>query len=81
MVLKHLLNGPFGSILNDGPVKLKDAAGKILETSWYYSPALDVKDNERRRNLEPFVKTVRNAARHRAQYYFKPIQDLKKRKW
>lgn len=78
VVLSALQSGPFSAIVPDP--KLKDAAGKPLETSWHYAPSLD-KDASRRGNLAPFVKTVRSAARQRAQYYFKPIADLKKRKW
>ncbi|CAD6573199.1 MAG: hypothetical protein CYPHOPRED_005090 [Cyphobasidiales sp. Tagirdzhanova-0007] len=75
--LNALQTGPFESIANKG---LKDAAGKPLETSWHYSPSLDT-DPQRRQSLAPFVKSVRSACRHRAQYYFKPISDLKKKRW
>ena len=76
-VLHALCTGPFGSIMNNG---LKDASGKMLETSWHYSPSLDG-DKMRRQSLEPFVKSVRSVCRQRAQYYFKPIQDLKRKRW
>lgn len=74
-VLSCLRSGPFGMIQNTEG--LKDAAGRIVETSWHYSPREDT-DEGRRSSLQPFVKTVRAVQRVRPQYYFKRPSDLKK---
>lgn len=78
VVLQALHKGPFGCIENDH--HLKDASGKFVEDSWHYMPSLD-KDLARKASLEPFVKSVRGATKHRAQYYWRPIRPLQKRKW
>lgn len=69
---------PFEKIENSNLIK--DASGKKLEPSWFYNPTLD-KDAVRRSSLEPFVKSLRATQRQKKQYYYKPISDLKRKRW
>ncbi|KTW31364.1 hypothetical protein T552_00009 [Pneumocystis carinii B80] len=48
----------------------KDASGKPLENQWYYVPEKD--DNEERKaNLLPFIKPIRQSRKIHKQYYWK----------
>ncbi|WAQ81554.1 hypothetical protein PtA15_1A896 [Puccinia triticina] len=69
-------SGMFGCVSNDG---LKDASGEPLEALWYYQPQHD-SDDERRLNLQPYVRHVRHTQTVSKQYYFKKVRGSGRRK-